>query len=373
MSSKKISETENILNLIHKNKINPFEIIGCSSTDDFNIIKKKYKKQALLLHPDKTNGKTELDFKILSICYKYIIKSKEKLCSVEQEYYEAFKYEKDIDRFKKTKKEFLDSRDSDEQIKEWFNDPNAPNLNGDWGDRNYRSKYIIDDHPDEKEFLEKNNNKKKYKNYTEALKDNKIENILFKRGEKYDHYKFNYVYDKMKEIHDKNNNVVVKKTNIKDLKPLHSYGDSVQLCEIKSINNVVAIHDISSTKNNMSNHMDKLGKYNELSEDAVLTKDIMKKIKITKKELEKYKKSKESKKLSKREIKDLIDKNRQMDIDPNEVETLEMYFQNKAKKFAKHEIESNDFVKNNLHIFPKQLQQNIKLTISGSSRKLLDN
>lgn len=56
--------------------VDPYEFLGVSDfCQDPHEIKKAYKAKSLLLHPDKTMGKTEVEFKILGKCYKYAIKN----------------------------------------------------------------------------------------------------------------------------------------------------------------------------------------------------------------------------------------------------------------------------------------------------------
>lgn len=55
--------------------IDPYEYLGVSVTDSREEVKNQYKKKAKILHPDKTGGKTEAEFKLLYISYKYIIKN----------------------------------------------------------------------------------------------------------------------------------------------------------------------------------------------------------------------------------------------------------------------------------------------------------
>lgn len=59
------------MNLLDKYNINPYKYLEIDPSSNLNDIKKAYKKKAIYLHPDKTNGKTEAEFKILVLCYKY--------------------------------------------------------------------------------------------------------------------------------------------------------------------------------------------------------------------------------------------------------------------------------------------------------------
>ncbi len=59
------------MDILSKYNIDPYEVLGINSMSDMNTIKKAYKRKAMVLHPDKTNGKTEAEFKILVLSYKY--------------------------------------------------------------------------------------------------------------------------------------------------------------------------------------------------------------------------------------------------------------------------------------------------------------
>lgn len=61
------------MDLLNKLKINPYNFLDIDPNSTKEVIKKAYKKKAKVLHPDKTNGKSEAEFKILYLCYKYCI------------------------------------------------------------------------------------------------------------------------------------------------------------------------------------------------------------------------------------------------------------------------------------------------------------
>ncbi len=63
------------MDFLNKYNINPYDILEIDNLSDMDTIKKAYKKKALVLHPDKTNGKTEAEFKILVLSYKYAKKN----------------------------------------------------------------------------------------------------------------------------------------------------------------------------------------------------------------------------------------------------------------------------------------------------------
>lgn len=53
--------------------IDPYDYLGVNVTASSKQVKKAYKTKAKLLHPDKTGGRTEMEFKLLHISYKHII------------------------------------------------------------------------------------------------------------------------------------------------------------------------------------------------------------------------------------------------------------------------------------------------------------
>lgn len=56
--------------------IDAYEFLGIPDLcQDKKTIKTAYKSKSLVLHPDKTMGKTEVEFKILCKCYKYAIRN----------------------------------------------------------------------------------------------------------------------------------------------------------------------------------------------------------------------------------------------------------------------------------------------------------
>jgi hypothetical protein len=55
--------------------INPYELLGVDVSSNSIEVKKAYKSKAKILHPDKTGGKTEAEFKLLVLSYKYVVKN----------------------------------------------------------------------------------------------------------------------------------------------------------------------------------------------------------------------------------------------------------------------------------------------------------
>lgn len=58
-----------------ENNIDPYVILSIPKTASKKDVKLAYKKKALELHPDKTGGKTELEFRILKECYLHLTES----------------------------------------------------------------------------------------------------------------------------------------------------------------------------------------------------------------------------------------------------------------------------------------------------------
>jgi len=61
------------MNILEKYNIDPYEYLGVQRHETSENVKKLYKQKARLLHPDKTGGKTEVEFKILYLSYKHVI------------------------------------------------------------------------------------------------------------------------------------------------------------------------------------------------------------------------------------------------------------------------------------------------------------
>lgn len=53
--------------------LDPYDVLGVSKEDSLKKIKKYYLKKALILHPDKTGGKTKKEFQILKEAYNSIL------------------------------------------------------------------------------------------------------------------------------------------------------------------------------------------------------------------------------------------------------------------------------------------------------------
>lgn len=59
------------MNILKNHNIDPYEFLGVHKDSDKETIKRAYKKKCKILHPDKTGGTTEVEFKLLYISYKY--------------------------------------------------------------------------------------------------------------------------------------------------------------------------------------------------------------------------------------------------------------------------------------------------------------
>jgi hypothetical protein len=61
------------MNILEEYDIDPYKFLNIDELSDKDTIKKAYRKKAKILHPDKTDGKTDVDFKILYLSYKYAL------------------------------------------------------------------------------------------------------------------------------------------------------------------------------------------------------------------------------------------------------------------------------------------------------------
>lgn len=85
------------MNILEKYNIDPYEYLGVKRDETSENVKKVYKKKAKLLHPDKTGGKTEVEFKILYLSYKHVLANcVETKTSTFQELKEQVKNEEEI-------------------------------------------------------------------------------------------------------------------------------------------------------------------------------------------------------------------------------------------------------------------------------------
>jgi hypothetical protein len=163
--------------------IDPFEFIGVSRKCNKSELKKAYLKQAIKLHPDKSNGKTEVEFKLLVDCYKYILnclegKIKSNLVDINATNYKA--------NFKETE-EIVYTR---------------TNLN--YHDPTTRKMAFVDhglptDTSDSQSNLDNifNNRKKISKKYNPSEYVNEQVNIF--QNEKFNHNKFNAAFELHKD------------------------------------------------------------------------------------------------------------------------------------------------------------------------------
>jgi hypothetical protein len=63
------------MDILNKFGIDPYNYLGVSVDDTSDTVKKIYKTKAKVLHPDKTGGKTEAQFKLLVLSYRYCLKN----------------------------------------------------------------------------------------------------------------------------------------------------------------------------------------------------------------------------------------------------------------------------------------------------------
>lgn len=63
------------MEIINEFGIDPYKFLGVETTSSSSEVKRAYKNKAKILHPDKTHGKTEAEFKLLVLSYKFVVKN----------------------------------------------------------------------------------------------------------------------------------------------------------------------------------------------------------------------------------------------------------------------------------------------------------
>jgi len=159
-----------------EHNIDPYKILDVTrGTTTKNDIKRQYKKKALKLHPDKTGGKTDLEFRILKECYNHIIEDIE------------FTTTKDFTQLKNLQNE--------EEVKvdpEEFQDyRNFHRIN--FSDSNVRQNLFVDDDLDFSNI--DTVIKEKAKNPVSYGSVKKISHKDIFDGKKFDIHKFNAAFD----------------------------------------------------------------------------------------------------------------------------------------------------------------------------------
>lgn len=342
-------KTDNILNLIESGEIDPYEILELDQPADEKAIRKAYKKKALYVHPDKNGGKKSLEFIILHVSYKYLINTN----SSESSYFNILKHKKDYNNT------FSESRrESDAQFRDILAGYDA-SLESNWEDPNVRKQFFADDTQISlDEDLKTQKGKKKYTSYSEVLDDPdvKIKNLIFKNG-KFNIDKFNAVFDKLKQVNEESRGLV-KYKKIRDLDALSTessgLGSSVAVFKYNTEDGI-AIHNQSKTKRENQDILN-LDRVNDYS--FKLTPDLVKSVKkkdVTEKRKQRLDKSVVGKK-------ELQQKNEELSEDYSKLphETEDQFLRRRAKEFEKTEVESRNYIENNIRIFPKALQNVIK-------------
>lgn len=341
--------SNDVINLIKTNKIDPYKILNLANNiTDKNIIKNAYKKRALVLHPDKTNGKTETEFVILSICYKYIIYKNNKQNELLQKYYNQYKNDEEF-------KVANSSRETDSQLKGYYKNELCPDPTSDeWLNKNTRKNYFIDDTVislDEYETL-----RKKDKIFMDKFKFNKsLKNKLIDKKGNFNMKKFNEIFEAIKNENTKD--LVIR--DIKDLEAL--YTDNIDMAYIYHSNELeTVIANPAKSKKLLGN----MHEFKQISAD--LDEDKINAI------INKKTKSTKIKPISKNEIKEKISKLKKLDINKENLETEEQLLYRKAEKDVKYHNEAEEFIEKNMFIFPKQIQNKIRAKINYNQQKFLE-
>jgi len=354
-------KSSNILDCIESGDINPLEVLGIDKSSSLenlteSIIKKKYKTKALIIHPDKTNGTTELEFKILHTCYKYLIYTISEANNDYNDYFNALKNKTTLPKRNNTSSK----RETDAELKKYYD--KDINIYSDWNtNTKLRQQYFVDDtQASEEEYLSNVSSKKKYNNYSQIASDSdfKIKNIVFKNG-KFNIDKFNAVFDKLKQQNEKQ----IIKYSVDELLPVHIIGDNT-VTEIAKIDDHAFLHNTKKSKE-MYNSIKKLND-GELKLDPSILK------KVSKKDIDLQKKIRlDSKKVSSKEVA-FFSKTRQdtSNINRESMESEDSFLNRQAKKYVQHKKESEQFIKKNIRVFPKSIQNNITSYLTDSSSQL---
>ncbi len=348
-------KSNDILSLIQNSIINPYEILGIISDNNISpeIIKKAYKKKALILHPDKTNGKTENEFKVLYICYKYlnVLLEKENKQKLRQDYY--FNILKNKGTIENTSK-----RDSNEYLKK-LSTSNKVNINSNWNNAKFRQQYLIDDDlPDEEEYLSNQKNKKKYNSYQEAISDTKIDNFLFKKNEKFDIKKFNALFELLKQQQESTQLV---KYDSKNIQPLNN--EDISLGSIRYVKDIIAVNDNSNSKKNY--YSEKCYDYKEV-DDINNSTNLSKLAKsLTKKKIKEIENNKAKNTNTKLNTKNYYNKFNE-DMKHAHIETMDEFLHKKAQEYVNYEVQTNQFIERNISKLPIEFHQDLTRLIGSS-------
>lgn len=306
------------MDILKKYGINPYEYLGIDRFSDIISIKAAYKAKALLLHPDKTNGKTEAQFKILVLCYKYAVNNNINTPIASQEELRAEK----------------------EELEEVSNGMNIYNTN--FEDKETRSKLFAFDDIDFEKF-------EKQMKRTQGLSTN-YDNINYYKDDiinklkckgKFDKEKFNAFFTKLK----KQGKVG---TDLVKVERVLAANENAQYVKVN-------IHD-----GLVINSIDK----KDFSTQPLLSnKDMEKILKTNKEELKNL--IKENKKdtgaVSKKKIKELVQKNKLNVVVDNKksFSTLESEIDMlNVLKITREKEEQRKIVENNRNIYTRTLKSN---------------
>lgn len=244
--------------LLEKLNVNPYDFLKVEPSSSKIDIKKAYKKRAMVLHPDKTRGRTEAEFKILVLCYKYAVKN----CTVTST--STFEEIKNVDRTEEQAhdREFHSTNFEDQKTRNEIyveDDINfdefekhmkrIQGMSTSYSPESFYKKDIMDSMKSEGVF-----DKNKFNAYFLKLrKDNKIENQLMKKEtlkafNEDDKYMSVNIYEDMVINLDNTK----QKGNYRDLMKQSELSqadiDSVLQTDLKTINKLVKEHNKDTGK-----------------------------------------------------------------------------------------------------------------------------
>lgn len=238
------------MDILEKLGIDPYKFLEVDHSSSKEDIKKAYKKKAKILHPDKTQGTTEKEFKILHLCYKYCTSN---CVVVTTSDFKELKNTGDRNEIKTYSREFHRTNFEDDKIREEIyadNDINfeefkeqvkkMQSMSTTYSPENFYKKEILDSLKTNGSF-----DKDKFNAYFLKLKkDKKIGNQLekvdkLKAFNEDDDYMYINIYNNMAVTIDKNKNNGNYKKLMNEKELNQSDFDSVLKTDIKTINNII--------------------------------------------------------------------------------------------------------------------------------------
>jgi len=312
-----------------ENDIDPYNILGIKKSNlpkSIDKCKKKLKKayhaKAVLCHPDKTNGTTEIEFKLLYECYMYILKTLEDTYD-----------QKDHSELKKSSKNSIKTEDTHHL------DDTRDFYRTNFEDKSVRDRLFVNgsDIPVDKtdEII-----KKKSKGPTNYKNVEKVNHLNMFKNNKFDVNSFNAVFEIQQKKNKKGQDNFLGEPSAIDAET------SLSLLPIDVYNGLLL---------EKRQHND--FKMDSEEDNDVLVDD------IPKKQLTKMvnKMKRDAKPLSKKKLKDLYNarSNEKFDVDTSKSyhENEQRMYDNHIKKIKNDMIENKKNILKSLSVYPENVIQ----------------